>query len=181
MICSDPLCNILKIAPLSLFSFIGNFSLRSGVTARGHFASNSAYPCQASSSVFNCLPNWLGFMVRRVGLYSRYFSRLEEAGTRAISIIDIEKKARSGLGDFSFIEGPYLVSLSRFDIALLSYPSSLKPCAFSRFSPVISREKNHHPWIKISRILDRISCADYLSSGQIMISYIDHSSSVKMT
>jgi len=92
MICSDPLCNTSKIAPLSLFSFIGNFSLRIGVTARGHFASNSAYPCQASSSVFNCLPNWLGFMVRRIDVYSRYFSRLEEAGTSAISIIDIPGK-----------------------------------------------------------------------------------------
>lgn len=96
MICGDPLCNTSKkIAPLSLFSFIGNFSLRIGVTARGHFASNSANPCQASPSVFNYLPNWLGFTVRRVVVYSRYFSRLEEAGTRAISIIDIPRRKRT--------------------------------------------------------------------------------------
>jgi len=95
MICGDLLCNTSEIAPLSLFSFIRNFSLRIGVTARGHFASNSAYPCQASLSVFNCLPNWLGFMVRRVDVYSRYFSRLEGAGTSAISIIDIPGRKRA--------------------------------------------------------------------------------------
>lgn len=89
MICSDFLRNTSEITLLFSFSFIENFSLRIGVTARGHFASNSAYPRQASSSVSNRLPNWLDFMVRRVDVYSRYFSRLEEAGTSAISIIDI--------------------------------------------------------------------------------------------
>lgn len=62
------------------------------MTARDHFTSNSAYPRQDSSSIFNCLPNWLDFMVRRLGVYFGYFSRLEEAGTSAISIIDIGKK-----------------------------------------------------------------------------------------
>lgn len=91
---------------------------RRGVTARGHFTSNSAYPRQDSSSIFNCLPNWLDFMVRRLAVYSGYFSRLEEAGTSAISIIDTGEKTRYGLGDFFFLlfaERPCLVSPSRFD------------------------------------------------------------------
>ncbi|EFN65765.1 hypothetical protein EAG_01256 [Camponotus floridanus] len=37
-----------------------------GVTAKGYFTSNRAYPRQASSSIFNCLPNWLDFMNSRV-------------------------------------------------------------------------------------------------------------------
>jgi len=92
------------------------------------------------------------------------------------------EKARSGLGDFSFAKGECLVSPSRFDAALLSSPSFLEPCAFFRFSLVISREKSHHPRIEISRIFDRVSYTDYSSSGQITISridYVGHSPSVK--
>jgi len=104
-----------------------------------------AYPRQASSSIFNWLSNWLDFMVRRVDVYSRYFSRLEEAGTSTISIIDNREKARSDPEDFSFAEGPCLVSPSRFNATLLSLSLPQLTRSFSRFSLVISREKSHHP------------------------------------
>jgi len=136
------------------------------VTVRGHFASNSAYPCQASSSVFNCFSNWLGFMVRRVDVYSRYFSQLEKSKNKHdFHNRYTREKACSSLGDFfSFTKGECLVSLSYFDIVPFSSPSSLELCALFRFSSVISREKSHHPRIEISRILDRVSYTDYLSS-----------------
>lgn len=180
MICSDPWCNTSKkIASLSLFSFIGNFSLRIGVTARGHFASNSAYPCQASSSVFNCLPNWLGFIVRRVVVYSKYFSRLEEAGTRVISIIDIPRRRHTPILETppSPRDHALFFLLDSLFSPLFFFPRTVR--FFPIFPGYFPREESSSP---DRNFLERMSRADYLSSGQIMISCIDcvgHSSSMK--
>jgi hypothetical protein len=106
------------------------------VTARGHFASGPAYPRQASSpssSIFNYLPNWLDFMDRRLGSTCTpgYFSRLGEAGTSAITIIDTEEESDS--------RGPS--TPPRDPALLLDSPADHPPCSFPIFSAYFPGEE----------------------------------------
>lgn len=85
-----------------------------------------------------------------------------------------EESARSGQRRLLLRRGigALFLPLSFRDAAFFS-PPSVNPCAFSQFSSVISREKSHHPPIEISKIHDRMSYTDYLSSDQITISCIE--------
>lgn len=184
MICSDLLCNTSEIVSVSLFSFIRNSSLQIGVTVRGHFASNPAYPCQASSSVFNCFPNWLGFMVRRVDVYSRYFSQLEEAGTSAISIIDIpERKRALAWRLLLFHQGGVLCFSSpiRCRSLLLSFlPRTMR--SFPIFFGYFPREESSSLGRNFQDSRSCVLCRLFEFSGQITIfciDYVGHSPSVK--
>lgn len=144
------------------------------MTARGHFTSNPAYPRQGSSSIFNCLPNWLDFMDRRVGVYFGYFSRLEEAGTSTISIIDTGEKTRSAVPGTSPPPRDHASLLFLVSVPLRSYRPAPPPRArFPDFLQLFPERRVIIPGRNFPASRPCVLSADHLSSDRITISCIE--------
>lgn len=176
---------IIIASPWCLFAscslpFIWKSSLFVRLTVRGHFTSD---PGLLSSRyvVYIQLPAELAQLHRSSSwLVARYFLRPEEAGTSAISIIDtMEESALWSWRLLSSIEG----TQSSFSFSMLPYllcPSS-RPRVFPIFSGYFPREESSFP-IEISRVLDCVSCVDYLSQELwfLVLSTFDCEHSVKV-